>query len=468
MGKIIAIISGNDGVGKTTVAANMSSCMAILKYKTLCVDFGTGSNKIRNALGMSNKRHTGGIKPFNGQGWVIDACSSHSGKPNLFILTMTEFSNPDEKNIADIKHMFSDIRQNFDYCIIDTPSISDAAFTLSIADADMSIIVATCESLVISDVLPAVKASQKSGIKNFDLLVNRIPADNNERVKGTADIVTGATGTRLIGLIPEEESISQTRDSKNPRTIHSKRIFTHRFLSVARGIVSEFEASIPPVPTSQRSIPLAPLPQLSIPPIPTPQPPKTPIPPPPPLIKQLPLTESKKPLSPSQENVDDSQTLDGDDDIPYDIPSNLVGSFGDPKLWAKSTLKHADIEDLIEVYAVVQGPFITQESIRKRMWIHDLLDDVGVPYYIEVGSKSGSKDLVEAQRIYVEEKNAGKALVLIKQYNDPDNISRYKPEEDEQLIISEDGMPQVMCLSCGEKIDFDYNICPYCKGKIDR
>ena len=150
------------------------------------------------------------------------------------------------------------------------------------------------------------------------------------------------------------------------------------------------------------------------------------------------------------------------------MPSNLLGTYGDPNLWARSTLEHAQIEDLVEVYAITPGQFITSETIRNRMWLHDLLDDKGIPYYIEVGSMSGSRQLVEAQCIYVEKKNAGKALFLIKQFNDPGNIVSDDPEEDCFFDISEDGIPQKKCPSCDEQIDFDYAICPYCKVRVDQ
>ena len=150
-----------------------------------------------------------------------------------------------------------------------------------------------------------------------------------------------------------------------------------------------------------------------------------------------------------------------------DIPTHLLGSYGDPKLWAESTLVHAHFEDLVEVYSIVPGQFATSESIRDRIWLHDLLDDMEIPYYIEVGNRSGSKLLVEAHHIYVENKNAEAAFALVKNYNDPGSIVRDKPDEDGISSVSDDGIPQKKCASCGKEIDFDYSKCPYCKGPAD-
>jgi len=150
-----------------------------------------------------------------------------------------------------------------------------------------------------------------------------------------------------------------------------------------------------------------------------------------------------------------------------DVPQNLIGKYGDPKLWAQSTLNNAHVEDLVEVYAVTQSMFVSNESIRNRMWLHDLLDDKKIPYYIEVGGMSGSRQLVEAQCIYVEKKNAEKALLLIKQFNNPDSIVLEDSEEEDLPEFSEDGIPQKKCPSCDESIDFDYPVCPHCKERVD-
>jgi len=153
-----------------------------------------------------------------------------------------------------------------------------------------------------------------------------------------------------------------------------------------------------------------------------------------------------------------------DETVTMDVPKNLLGTFGDPSLWAQPTLKNARTEDLVPVYSVQPNPLLGGDSVRNRMWLHDLLDDAKIPYYIEVGSKDGTKDLTEAQYIYVERKNASKATFFIKQYNDPNNIIRDNTAKDDPPAVSIDGIPQKTCQSCGKEIDFDYHKCPHCKG----
>jgi len=155
-----------------------------------------------------------------------------------------------------------------------------------------------------------------------------------------------------------------------------------------------------------------------------------------------------------------------DENTQPDLPSHLVGSYGDPKLWAQSTLKNIEPEKLVEIYAIMPSQYTTNESIRYRMWLHDLLDDWNIPYYIEVGCLGGSRNLTESQHIYVEKKNARKAIFLTNKFNKSDNIVRDNTDKNEEsIIISDDGIPQKACPSCGKDIDFDYVKCPHCKER---
>jgi len=157
---------------------------------------------------------------------------------------------------------------------------------------------------------------------------------------------------------------------------------------------------------------------------------------------------------------------DEDDIKPPALPSNLIGSFGDPSLWAQSTLKDADEDDLVAVYTIGQGFFLGGESIRNRMWLHDLLDDKEIPYYIEVGRIGGGKAMVEAQVIYVEKRHAPRVVNLINEYNDPISIVSISHDDSDDTFNLVDGVPQIICPKCAEEIDFDYHKCPYCKSSV--
>ena len=446
MGKVLAVVSGKSGMGKTTVAASLSACFAAQKYKTLCLYFGTGSRKSKFALGMTDNVYPGDIDELNTPGRIVTFCTEHSRQPGLYILSIPVLTEPDKPDILNLKPMFKEIRRNFDYCLVDTPPVSDAGFKQTLSDADFSIIVTTFDSPVITDALIAARHSLESGVRDFRLFINRIHPKDNENVKAFADKICNTINAKLIGLIPEEELISHIPLTKDANVTQKKRIFMYRFLSVARGIVSENidteDKEMPPPPLQSHKVPDTSKKDTCSP-------------------DERPKTPDERPKSP------DEEAKPPDEGAGYfEMPSNFLGRFGDPKLWARSTLKHAKSQDLVAIHSIQQGGFIGSESIRDRMWLHDLLDDKQIPYYIEVGCRDGSKDLTEAQYIYVEQKNVSKAIYFIKQFNDPSNIVREDIDKDDPTSVSDDGIPQKTCTSCGKKIDFDHHKCPYCKKHV--
>jgi len=156
-----------------------------------------------------------------------------------------------------------------------------------------------------------------------------------------------------------------------------------------------------------------------------------------------------------------------DPDSAVKLPEHLIGSYIDPELWAYSTLPPCDSASLVNIYEVKQGDFTGRETIRQRMWLHDILDDNGIQYQVEINAYwAARKRFSEVQCIYVEEENAKKARSLIKEYNNPENWIAENAGGENTGDVMLDGIPQKTCQSCGETIDFDYHKCPHCKAAV--
>ena len=136
---------------------------------------------------------------------------------------------------------------------------------------------------------------------------------------------------------------------------------------------------------------------------------------------------------------------------------------------AESTLVPNKDTKLVNIHIVKPDITGSTDKIRNRTWVHDLLDDNDIPYFIEIKSFSPSKTkTIESQWIYVEDENGSTAQELIKQYIDPENLSfsEEEMEDDDADYANEDGIPQKKCPSCDEDVDFDYYKCPYCKAVL--
>lgn len=244
MGKIIAVASGKGGTGKTTTVAAVSSCLASLGYKTLCIDFDTGLKNLDLALCMSEYVVADFLDVVDKRMSLMEACHASPLIPNLFFLTAPSTyaqtaGDPDDPGDLDVMPMFCEVRSEFDYCLIDSPSGVGAGFRLAHTSADMSIIITTGELPAMRDAQTAVSAARRSGTSDIRLLINRVVPANFKRFHTTFDDVIDTVGARLIGVVRDDISVLLSLQMNIPLVLYKKRRSAYDFLDVARRIAGE-------------------------------------------------------------------------------------------------------------------------------------------------------------------------------------------------------------------------------------
>ena len=415
MGKIIAVASWKGETGKTATVAAVSCCLAELGYKTLCIDFDTELNNLDLALGMADPVFKDSLDPTDAQPGLAGTALEHPKIPNLFFLPASSTLDLKNRDIADAKLLFDELRSEYDYCLVDAPSGDDSGFRMAHTNADMSVIVAKGETADIKDALKAASAALDSGANELLLLVNRIIAKNIAQLQPGIDDVAETSGARLIGLIPEDASVLKAIHENIPLILYEKPLAAYHYLDVARRIAGE----------------------------------------------TLPW---RKLVSRSDSS---SHHLTRDPEHKDELTDEMKEFYGEPETWAQSTLSEGDLKKLVKVHVVRPGLYVSAETLRQRMWLHDILDDRGIPYRIEfIGYWASRNKFIEAQNIYVEKEYAERVRFLIKDYRNTSNIIQDDLEERNKISSFDDGIPQKTCPSCGKEMDFDYHTCPYCKTPV--
>jgi len=236
MGKIIAVTSGKGGTGKTTATAALSSCLAVLGHKTLCIDFDAELRNLDLALGMTDFAIMDFMDVINGRLDIMSACSESPKIPKLFFLSAPTTRIPDDIDKEAFAEMLDDIRKNFDYCLIDSPSGLGTGFKLATADIDMAIVVATGELTSMRDANRTASVLRDAGVSNLRLLVNRVRSRNYKQISTTIDDVIDTVGVQLLGLIPEDRNIFLALHKNIPVILYKKRASAYDFLDAARRI----------------------------------------------------------------------------------------------------------------------------------------------------------------------------------------------------------------------------------------
>ena len=239
MGKVIAVSSGKGGTGKTTAVAALSSCLAVLGYKTLCIDFDAEMRNLDLALGMTDFAVMDFMDVVSGRVKLLDAYSKAPKIPNLSFLSAPATPVPGDVDPKAVKSMFNEIRTNFDYCLVDSPSGIGPGFRFAHSNADMAIIITTGEYAAMRGANRTATAMREGGITNLRLLVNRVLPGNFRRIETTIDDIIDMVGVQLLGLIPEDRYVFQALHANTPLVLFKKRHSAYDFLDAARRITGE-------------------------------------------------------------------------------------------------------------------------------------------------------------------------------------------------------------------------------------
>jgi septum site-determining protein MinD len=217
----------------------MSSCLAVLGFKTLCIDFDSGLRNLDISLGMNDFTVRDYMDVLNGQHGLVEACSECPNISNLFFLAAPTVFDPYGTDTEALKSMFDEARREFDFCFIDSPSGIGAGFRLAHTCADVSIIVTIGEFAAIRGAQQAAAVARDMGVKELRLLVNRVRPKNFKRIKANIDDVIDTVCVRLLAVIPEDKNVFRSLHENTPLVLYKNRRAAYDYLDAARRLSGE-------------------------------------------------------------------------------------------------------------------------------------------------------------------------------------------------------------------------------------
>lgn len=239
-GRAITVTSGKGGTGKTTTVAAIAAHLASLGHKTLCIDCDIGLKNLDIALGMSNLNSADFIDCVQGRLTLEQAAVHHPRIVNLDFLSAPTKMIKAENVDTDKMRMFIDrVKDEYEYCIIDSPAGLGDGFRLAACGADMAIIVATCDMSSMRDGQMVSAELNDMGVKNIRLLVNRVKPKLYKKMRATVDGIIDSVGARLIGLVAEDENVILAANSGTPLMFYESKRASAQYLRIAKRIAGE-------------------------------------------------------------------------------------------------------------------------------------------------------------------------------------------------------------------------------------
>lgn len=226
MARIIAVISGKGGVGKTTTAINLGAALNSLEQEVIIVDVNLNTPNIGVHLGAPivpvSLNHV-----LKGKSNIEEAIYEHSSgtkiiPSSLSVKELTKF------NTKKIPSTIRGLHDHADFIILDSAAGFSEEAMATIEAGEEIIVVTNPEMPAVTDALKAVKVARDLGKDVKGIIVTRF---KNKRYEMPLSSIKSMLEAPIIGVIPEDKAVKEALNQRDavvhthPRSKVSKKYF---------------------------------------------------------------------------------------------------------------------------------------------------------------------------------------------------------------------------------------------------
>ncbi len=236
MTRIIAVVSGKGGVGKTTMVANLGSALAKMGKNVIILD----ANLTTPSLGL----HLGvPLYPvtlhdvLKGRANIRDAVYTHESGVKIVPagLSLRDMRGVDSK---DLPNALLDLLGSAEIILLDASAGLGRETLASIEAADEMVIVTNPEIAAVTDALKASKIAEQLGTRTSGFIVNRVSGKKHEMSK--RDILGMLDNIQFLGEVPEDIAVQKAVASRIPVIHHNPRSYaSNEIMKIAAVIAGE-------------------------------------------------------------------------------------------------------------------------------------------------------------------------------------------------------------------------------------
>ena len=252
MTRIIAVVSGKGGVGKTTMVANLGSALAKMGKNVIILD----ANLTTPSLGL----HMGvPLYPITlhdvlkGRANIKDAVYTHESGVKIVPagLSLKDMRGVDSK---DLPNALLDLLGSAEIILLDASAGFGRETLASIESADEMIVVTNPEMSAVTDALKASKIADQLGTRNAGFILNRVSGRKHEMSR--RDILGMLDNIPFLGEVPEDLAVQRAVASRVPVIHHNPRsAASNEIMRIAATIVGEEKYYKPTMPWYKKMFP---------------------------------------------------------------------------------------------------------------------------------------------------------------------------------------------------------------------
>ena len=217
MGQVIVVTSGKGGVGKTTTTANLGTALAKLGKNVVLVDADIGLRNLDLVMGLENRIVYDHVDVVEEKCRINQALIKDKRFEALYVMPAAQTKDKNAVTPEQMKKLCGELKEKFDFVIIDCPAGIEQGFKNAVAGAEKAIVVAIPEVSSIRDADRIIGLLYAEGIEDPVLIVNRTRPEmikKNEMLD--IEDTRALLGIKLLGEIPEDTCIIEASNKGEP------------------------------------------------------------------------------------------------------------------------------------------------------------------------------------------------------------------------------------------------------------
>ncbi|MCL4424986.1 MAG: septum site-determining protein MinD [Firmicutes bacterium] len=240
MGESLVITSGKGGVGKTTTTANLGTSLALLGRKVALLDADIGLRNLDVVMGLENRIVFDLVDVVEGYCRLKQALIKDKRFEGLYLLPAAQTKDKTAVSPEQMKGVVGELKEEFDYVLIDSPAGIEQGFKNAVAGADRAVIVTTPEVAAVRDADRIIGLIEAAELPAPKLIVNRIrPSMVKKGDMMDIDDMLEILAIELLGVVPEDEMIVVSTNRGEPAATLQGSRAGEAYRNIARRIQGE-------------------------------------------------------------------------------------------------------------------------------------------------------------------------------------------------------------------------------------